>query len=183
MKQNSKTNNYLYSICGEISWNLARETIDDIYAKYTEDQFNHLVVILASPGGDLDSGWAIYSTIRHLGVKTSTIANGRLYSAGVIAYLAGDKRYVYPGSVFLFHPTVITASGVEDRAAYKAEEEVNDFKMDDKLFRNLLETNLTKATKKDINRLTHKYKSYFVDAKEAVRIGLADSIINNINEV
>lgn len=183
MKRNLKSNNYLYSICGEISWNLAREAIDDIYAKYAEDHFKHLIVLLSSPGGDLDASWGIYSGIQHLGVKTSTIANGRLYSAGVVPFLAGDKRYVYEDSLLMFHATTIEVNGNEDRNSYKAEDEVNGFKIDDKIFKDLLMKKLTKATQKDIKRLTHKYKSYFVDAKEAITIGLADAIINNINDV
>jgi len=176
--------NYLYSICGEISWELASKAIDNIYEAYIEEKFDHLIVLLATPGGDLDAGWALYSGIRHLGCKTSTVANGRLYSAGVVAYLAGDVRYVYPESIQLFHPTTIEVKEGESRASPRILDELLDFKMDDELFKQLLVKTLTKATKKDINRLTHKYKSCFVDDKEAVRLGLANGgIIENISQI
>jgi len=176
--------NYLYSICGEITWELANRTIDDIYERYTENNLKHLILLIASPGGDLDSSWALYTGIKHLGCKVSTIANGRLYSAGVVVYLAGDVRYVYNESYALFHPTTIEVKDGEIRAAPRIEDELSDFKLDDRLFKELLTKTLTKATKKDINSLTHKYKSRFINAEEAVLLGLANGgIIEEISDV
>jgi len=175
--------NYLYSICGEISWELASKAIDDIYKAYIEEKFDHLIIAITSPGGDLDAGWALYSGIKHLGCKTSTVANGRLYSAGVVAYLAGDVRYVYDNSLFLFHQTTLEVKAGENRPSHRIENELSELKLDDKLFKELLVKTLTKATKKDINRLTHKYNSYFVEAEEAVCLGLANWVIDNISQI
>jgi len=174
--------NHLLSIYDEITWETVGQVIDGTYHKYREEPFDCLIVILSSQGGDLDAGWALYAAIKHLGCKVVTVANGRLYSAGVLAYLAGDHRFVYDDSIFLFHPTTILVND-EERASFKSEDEVLDFKMDDKLFNELLKKTLTKATKKDINSLTHKYKSRFVKADEAVRIGLADQIIDKFTQI
>lgn len=174
---------HLYSMCGEISWESASKFIDDIYENYLLDKFNKLVLLITSPGGDVDAGWAIHTSLKHLGCEISTVANGRLYSAGIIVYLAGSKRYVYDESMFLFHPTTIAMSKDEERALYKSEEEQQGFKIDDKLFRNLLENTLTNAKKKDITRLTHKHKSAYVNAEEAVKLNLANWIIESIDQV
>lgn len=170
---------YILNICGEITWDLAEQVVDKIYNEVLKENFDKITVLVSSPGGDPDPAWTIYTSLKATQKAITTIANGRIYSAGVVPFLAGDnnKRFVYESSIFLFHPTTLSVSRDEERARYKVAEELHSFKVDDEYFVDLLKKTLTKATKSDIKKLTHATKSSFLNAEEAVRVGLASKII------
>jgi ATP-dependent Clp protease, protease subunit len=177
-------NTFTLSLCGEITWEMADTAINKIYQDcLTEKTYTRILVVVSSPGGDVDAGWALYSVLKHLNIEVITLANGRIYSAGAIPFLAGVRRYVFQETLFLFHPTTLSITKNEERAKYKISEELKGFTIDDSYFKNLLKITLTKAGKRDINRLSHATKSAFIDSTESLRIGLATHLIQSINEI
>jgi ATP-dependent protease ClpP protease subunit len=65
---------------------------------------------LCSHGGDLHAAFAIYDAIVGRGI--TVIGTGHIASAGVLVYLAGDKRYHTSNTTFTTHP--IGWEGVEE---------------------------------------------------------------------
>lgn len=178
-----KTRTYVYPFCGEIEWDLVNDAVKEIYSNYLTDKFDRLIFPISTAGGDADAAWSLYTTLKNIGCEVITIANGRVFSAGIIIFLGGSKRYAFPESCFLFHPTTIFSSHNENAAIYQIEEEITGEKMDNNLFQEILKKELTAATKQDISRLTHRYKSYFIGANEAKQLGLVHNIIKNINNL
>ena len=169
----------IHTLCGEITWESVGQAITSIYDSYTTDHYEQLILVIFSPGGDTDAAWSLYTTLKNLGCKVDTLANGRLYSAGLIPFLAGARRFAFKESVFLFHPTTVN-SVVEERPGYKIHEELVGDKMDSRIFKDtLLDAGIT--NKKDIAKLTHPSKSIFLTATAAKEIGLVTHIIDRID--
>ncbi len=174
---------YICILCGEITWDTANLFIREIYQGFLHKEFNKVLLSISTPGGDADAAWSIHTALKHLGCEIITLANGRVFSAGIIVYLTGGERYCFDESLFLFHPPTVISIMDEERPTYQMEEAITGQRIDEKLFRKILENILPKATKKDIIRLTHRHKSEFVSAKDALRLGIATHIINNIAEI
>jgi len=64
-----------------------------------------ITVYVNSPGGDADSGFAIYDAMRFVKAPIRTICSGLAASAAVPIFLGGRKgmRFSWPNSRFLFH--------------------------------------------------------------------------------
>ena len=52
-------------------------------------------------GGYMYSAFAIYDAIRKAPCYVRTHAEGKVMSAGILIYLAGDERYTLPSSTFM----------------------------------------------------------------------------------
>lgn len=72
-----------------------------------------ITVLVNSPGGSADSGFAIYDLLRFSTCPVRTIANGVVASSAVLIYLGADddKRYSLPHSRFLLHQPSTAARG------------------------------------------------------------------------
>jgi len=78
------------------------------------DKLRTVVVVLNSPGGFLNTGFAIYDLLMSLkekGMKIITCGIGTVGSAATVIYMAGEKRYISESCVFNIHePTSSTGS-------------------------------------------------------------------------
>lgn len=173
---------YICVLCGEITWDLVNNFISETHKAYLKDEFNQVVLSISTPGGDVDAAWSLHIALKHLGCQIVTLANGRVYSAGIVVFMAGHSRYAYPESLFLFHPSTFD-NIPPDTPAYKIKEELVGQSIDEKLLKNTLKNVLTNASKKDIIRLTHPHKSCFMDSQEAKELGLVTDIVENIGQI
>lgn len=64
---------------------------------------NWIQMHIASYGGSSSTLFALYNIIKSLKIPVVTIANSIVASAGTILFMLGEKRYVYPETIFLFH--------------------------------------------------------------------------------
>lgn len=66
-----------------------------------------IYLIISSSGGDSDSGFLIYKTLKNsLKNKLITIAQGEVASSATIVFLVGSKRYAYSGVSYYIHAGV-----------------------------------------------------------------------------
>ena len=72
-----------------------------------------ITVLVNSPGGSADSGFAIYDLLRFSSCPVRTIANGVVASSAVLIYLAGDdgQHFSLPHARFLLHQPSTAARG------------------------------------------------------------------------
>ncbi|MCS7029481.1 MAG: Clp protease ClpP [Bacteroidia bacterium] len=79
------------------------------WATYTLSEFlqqkknENLVVRINSNGGNVNDGIAMYNLLQNYRGQVTTVVDGACYSAAVLPFLAGDKRYMNPGSTLLLH--------------------------------------------------------------------------------
>lgn len=174
---------FFFPVGGEINWGLFAEANEKIPEAAMTGKLKHLIVTVGSPGGDPDAAWSINCLLSSLTCKVTTVAIGRVFSAGIIIFLAGQQRIGLRDSLFLFHPTTISVTENESRARYKIEEELKGFEYDDNLYKIMLQGALLDATKADIEELCHPTKSTFVDAEKALKMGLLTKVVQNIKEI
>lgn len=137
-----------------------------------------ITVYVNSPGGDADSGFAIYDMMRFVKAPVRTVCAGLCASAGIIIFLGGEKgqRYSLPSSRFLIHQPSTAASGQASDIEITAREIV---KIRDK-YNEIVSAETGKPSKqilKDANR------DFWLSAAEAKEYGLVDKIVTNQGEM
>lgn len=63
-----------------------------------------LTLLLATPGGSVMHGMALYNYLSALPVELTTFNIGNVDSIGAIVFLAGRHRFACPHSTFMLHP-------------------------------------------------------------------------------
>ena len=131
-------------------------------------------LIITSPGGDLDSAFLFYDTMRL--VKSPIITIGRYCASAAAMFLAaGSKRYLYTHAKVMLHlPSNYfakdTAIPVQDLEIIHRESK----KYKERMIEVILECGVKKSREQlliDIDR------EFWLDAKEAIEYGLADEIL------
>ena len=69
------------------------------------DPKKSITVLINSPGGSADAGFAIYDMLRFVRPPVITVVNGLCASAGILIHLAADKkrRFCMPEARFMIH--------------------------------------------------------------------------------
>lgn len=145
------------------------------------DGRNHekpITVFVNSPGGDADSGFAIYDVMRFIKAPIRTICAGLAASAGVPIFLGGRKgmRFSLPNSRFLLHQPSMQMAG----AASDIEITANEIERIRDKYNRIIEDETGRSAAKvkaDCNR------DFWLDAKEAVAYGLVDRVIQGAAEI
>ncbi len=64
---------------------------------------SHIIILIASPGGDTSAAFAAYNVLRNVPAEITTFNIGNVDSAAMLLYCAGKKRYSMPATRFLIH--------------------------------------------------------------------------------
>jgi len=157
---------------------LATSVISQLILLEQDDADKPITVIVNSPGGSADSGFAIYDALRFVTCPIKTIVMGMCASAGVMIYLGGDKgmRFATPSARFLLHQPSMRAMGqASDLEIISAE--IDRLKL-------LYNSIVSEATgrkvedvEKDVNR------DFWLSAEAAVTYGLVDKIVTKRSDV
>lgn len=157
---------------------LATSTISQLILLEQDDPEKLITVIVNSPGGSADSGFAIYDALRFVSCPIRTIVMGMCASAGVMIYLGGDKgqRFATPSSRFLLHQPSMRAMG------QASDLEIISTEIDRiKLLYNTIVADATgrkvEDVEKDVNR------DFWLSAENAKKYGLVDKIISSRSDL
>lgn len=151
-------------ICVQINC-LAENSSEDIY------------LIIQSPGGNVSAGMAILDTMNSCGCDICTVVQGMAASMGALLASSGTngKRYVSENSEIMIHQPIGGASG----QASDIERQASHILKIKKRLHNILARNTGKALtqiNKDCDR------DFWMDAREAVKYGLADKIFEGFKK-
>jgi ATP-dependent protease ClpP protease subunit len=91
---------------------------NDVIKEHSPDE---LYFLIASNGGDVDSGFVLYNYLTSLKGKLSiTMHNtGSIDSIANVIFIGGQKRYAAPNAAFLFHGVAMNFTGPQNRTALK----------------------------------------------------------------
>jgi ATP-dependent Clp protease protease subunit len=125
-----------------------------------------------SPGGSVTAGMAIYDTMQYINSPVSTICMGQACSMGALLLCAGEHgmRYTLPNSRIMIHQPLGGTQGQVTDMEIAVKESIRIKEMTTRI--------IAKHTKKSIQAiLTDCERDYFMNAKQARRYNLVDSII------
>ncbi len=143
-----------------------------------EDARKPITVYVNSPGGDADSGFAIYDVMRFVKAPVRTVCAGLCASAGIIIFLGGEKgqRFTLPHSRFLIHQPSTYAQGqasdleIKARQILKIREKYNEI--------------VGKETGRSPEQVTKDAnRDFWLDAAEAKAYKLVDKIVTEQGEI
>jgi len=131
-------------------------------------------LVITSPGGDLDSAFLFYDTIKLIQSPITTI--GRYCaSAAAILLAAGSKRYLFPHAKVMLHPhrLFLGDAGLTDAEIDVARQQSRKYK--EKMIDVLIES----GAKKDRGGILAdiENRNFWLEPQEAIDYGLADEII------
>ncbi len=158
-------------ISGEINKELAEKVVKQLLLLEAEGE-GVIKVLINSPGGDADAGYAIFDMIRFVKPDVYTIGMGLVASAGALILLAAprERRIGLPNSNYLIHQTLSGIRGVA------TEIEIH-YRQIEKL-RIKINKLISEETEKPIEQVEiDTDRDCWLDAEEAVVYGMISKIV------
>lgn len=133
-----------------------------------------LTFVINSPGGDVNSMFALVDTIKGSKIPVKTVGLGQIASCGLMLFIAGhkDRRFLTPNTSILSHQFSWGAFGKE----HELFATVKEFA----LTKDRIITHYKKCTglsEKKIKEFLLPAEDVWLTSKEAVDLGVADHIV------
>jgi ATP-dependent Clp protease, protease subunit len=135
-------------------------------------------VLINSPGGSADSGFAMYDLLRFTSCPVRTIANGLVASAAVLVFLAAPRgsRLSLPSSRFLLHQPSTVTRGQQSDIDIAAREIIE--------MRRRYNAIVCEATGKPMDVVSRdSERDFWLSSSSAAEYGLVDKIITRRSEL
>jgi ATP-dependent Clp protease protease subunit len=157
---------------------LAASVIAQLRILEDDDPDKIITLIINSPGGSADSGFAIMDYIRFVKPKVRSIVCGICASAAVMIHLGGAKenRFCTPNSRFLLHQPSMMGRG----QASDLEILSNEIERIKEQYNKVVATETGRPLKK-IEADVHR--DYWIPAEAAVEYGLVKKVITHRGEL
>ncbi len=163
-----------------INSTVAKKVVNHLLAFEAQDSSQPIYVYLNSPGGEVNSGFAIYDTMRFINSEVRIVCTGLCASIATIILLGAPKehRYGMVNAKFLIHQPLIgghiqgQASDLEitAREIIKTRKKINEM--------------LSKECGQDYAKVEEDTtRDYWMGASEALEYGLISKIVENIGEI
>ena len=159
-------------INGVITETTAELVVPQLHFLEHQDNKKDITIIINSPGGSVQAGFAIMDTMNYITCDVSTITLGGAASMGSFLLAAGTKgkRFSLPNTRIMIHSVASGTEGkIQDMKISMKETEY----ISEKLIGYLAQ--FTSKTKKRIEKDTER--DNFMSAEEALAYGLIDGVI------
>lgn len=156
---------------GEITPEMAMGICAQLRYLESENKEKPIKMLIQSPGGDVDAGWAIIDTMNDIKPKVATVVQGCVASMGSVIAISGEKgmRSALPHSKVMLHTVSSAMRGkVQDmKIDYEQTQKLND-----ELLKHLAKCSgqSLEKIKKDCDR------DYWMDATEWKKYGGCDEV-------
>ena len=140
-----------------------------------QDSMTPITLYINSPGGEVQSGLALYDVMQAVSCPIRTVCLGMAASMGALLFIAGDEREILPHSRVMIHDPLIGAGAGGSALSVKA-------RADDLMrIRDITAGVIARHSGMSIERVFELTASdtYF-EAEEAVEAGLADRVITRL---
>ena len=133
-----------------------------------------ITIFINSPGGEVQSGLAIYDVMKAISCPIRTVCLGMAASMAALLFVAGDERDMLPHSRVMIHDPLIRAAG---GSALQMKSISDDLMRTREVTAQVIAEH-TGKTVDEVYEATAK-DTYF-DAHEAVAYGLADRVVDTL---
>ena len=162
---------------GQVDQELAQKVISQLIA-LDADNHDPIKVIICSPGGHVDSGFAIHDIMKFVESPIITIGAGWVASIGVPIFFGApkDQRYSLPGTRYLIHQPSGGAGGQASDIRIEAQEILK--------IRKKLNEMIAEETGQPIDKIAKDSdRNFWMSAEEAKAYGLVPKIISSVTEI
>jgi len=151
---------------------LARATKKLLSLHFDKDFVDDVQIIINSPGGYTDAGWAFVDLMAFVRMPIRTIAMGEICSMATHIFVAGDHRIMAPNSCAMIHQFSWTSGGnYSDLVANRKSEDM-EYK---KEIRHLI-NNSKYSTEAEIRKNVLLDKDHWLTPEEMEKHGLCDEV-------
>ena len=157
---------------GEINPETVYELTRQLRFLQREEAAAEIAMYINSPGGEVNSGLALYDAMQAVSCPIRTVCMGSAASMGAVIFAAGDMREIFPHGRVMIHDPLIRG-GVGGSALQLQSVSKDLLKTREVLCTILAER--TGRSQKEIYKKTAK--DTWFDAQEAVKFGLADRVV------
>lgn len=164
-------------VSGQVDQELAHKVISQLLILDAESN-DSIKVIITSPGGHIDSGYAIHDIMHYIESPIITIGAGWVASIGVPIFFGAPKghRYSLPGTRYLIHQP---SGGAGGQAADIRIEAIEIIKI-----RKRLNEMLADETGQDVEKIAKdSERNFWMNSEEALEYGIVDKIITSVKEI
>lgn len=164
-------------VVGEIDQEVAEDVISRLLVLDAKSH-DPIKVVVASPGGHVDSGYAIHDMMRFVASPVIGIGAGWVASIAVPILLGADKgsRYALPNTRFLLHQPSGGAGGQAADIRIEAREILK--------IRNRINALLAAETGQPEDKVARDSdRNFWMTAEEALEYNLINKIIARVDEI
>lgn len=153
------------------------EIIQQLMYFNSEDPTSEIVLYINTPGGEVDSGFAVYDAMRMLEAPVRTVCIGVCASMGALIYLGGERREMLPHSRLMIHDPSFSGGSYAGKKPHELQSEVNKLSET----RDALCRVIAERTGRTLGEVCEKTENdtYFT-AEQAIEFGLAHAVAEHI---
>ncbi|GAB1456505.1 MAG: ATP-dependent Clp protease proteolytic subunit [Spirochaetia bacterium] len=158
-------------LSGQVNKELAERVIRQLLLLEAKNS-DPIKVMIDSPGGDVDAGYAIFDMIRFVKPEVWMVGMGLVASAGALILLASPKerRVAFPNSHYLIHQPLSGLRGVATEIEIHARELEKT--------RDRLNKLIAHETGQPLDRVVKDTdRDYWMGAEDAVSYGLVSKVV------
>ena len=165
-------------ISDPIDHKLTTRVIAQLLLMDSDDPEKFITILINSPGGSADDGFAIYDMIRFIRPPVRIVSVGLSASAATVIMLAADKgsRFALPNARIMIHQPSMRYIGVAEDVKRTAEQILKLRERINELYAQETGQALEKVVE-DTDR------DYWMSAQEAVEYGLINRVVTHFNEL
>lgn len=140
-----------------------------------EDPQAEITMLINSPGGEINSGLALYDVMKSLSCPIRTVCVGLAASMAALLFAAGGQRDILPhGRVMIHDPLYSSGPGGSALAVQQASNRLMACRKE-------ICSILAGCTGKSLRQIYQKtHKDTYFNAEQAVAFGLADRVVEKI---
>ena len=161
-------------LSGEVNKELAEKIVKQLFIMEADSSEKPVYIYIDSPGGDVDSGFAIFDAIRFISCPVYIVGIGLIASAAALILLSVPKenRFGFENSRYLIHQPLSEMRGVATDVESYAKEMENTRLVINKVISEQTGQSLEKVTQ-DTER------DYWLSSLQACEYGLISKIVKN----
>lgn len=163
-------------VTGEVDQELAEDIISKLLVLDTQSH-DSIRLVVTSPGGHVDSGYAIHDMMRFIASPITTIGAGWVASIAVPILLGAprERRFSLPNTRFLLHQPSGGAGGRASDIRIEAQEII-------KIRKRINELIAAETGQPEEKVARDSDRNFWMTAQEALEYGLVTKIVTRIEE-
>lgn len=159
---------------GEIDDQAACSFIKKIMLLTAENPNKEIDVLINSPGGEINSGLAMYDVIQSCKTPIRIFCIGRAYSMAAVLFASGrNGRYMLPHSELMLHEPLL---GNHVRGNSSSIKSISDSLISTKIKLNQILAKHTGKSEEEVEKAS-SFDHYF-DPEESIEFGLCDEVVD-----